>query len=53
MITMLKLILPLKKNTITTVSYDCEKINAIIQKKIPKKKDAKKPITHRKTNKKI
>jgi len=31
-----------------------KKINAIIQKqKFPKKKDAKKPITHRKTNKKI
>jgi hypothetical protein len=38
-----------------TVLYDCEKkINAIIQKKMSqKKKDAKKPITHRKTNKKI
>lgn len=52
---MLKLIIPLKEHTIMTVLYDCEKRKSMLssKKKIPPKKDAKKPITHRKTNKKI
>ena len=44
---MLKLILPLKKNTITTVSYDCEKNQCYHpKKKIPQKKRCKKNLLH-------
>jgi hypothetical protein len=47
MITMLKLIIPLKEHTIMTVLYDCEKRNQCYHpKKIPPKKDAKKNLLH-------
>lgn len=55
MITMLKLIIPLKEHTIMTVLYDCEKRKSMLssKKKFPQKKMQKKPITYRKPNKKI